>query len=662
MVCWLALLVCSSAVAQQSNDIGTSTESTKAPPSQQSSSDQSSTAEIVKAPAKPNPEFVSPRAVMMTFLDAMNRAGKETGEQRKKMIDLAVETLQIPADGNITDDSVDLATKLWGILNRLHLVRDIYLPDESWIKAYDLKSFDYYPRQKGTYYYYGIPEWKTKGTVRVYPPFDTKFPDGVIRFVRLENGEWRFSAKTVSQIHNFYTAVEDLSPRIDVDERSLSLPLRIRSYFPKSMRDDEFAGIEYWQWISLFIFIFIGLVVDLLLRVVFRFIVKAIIKRRGASASNEAIQGLVRPLGLLCAGLVWTVLLPALGLAKTPHDILFVAVHLLTMVAGVWAAFRVTDVVGEALASKAAQTDTKFDDLLVPLVRKSAKVFILAFGLIYIADSLNIEILPLLTGLGIGGAAIAFASKDTIENFFGSIAVIVDRPFEVGDWIATGDVEGTVESLGFRSTRVRTFYNSLITIPNSNLVRAVVDNYGQRKYRRYKTTVSLTYDTPPDKIEAFCEGIRETIRLHPYTRKDYYHVWLNEFNDSSLDVLVYIFFETPEWGTELRERHRFMLDVIRLADELGVEFAFPTQTLHLYKEETNRETADSIVNPSAVKPVPQKEERRSRRLGARVARKINEEAEWRNGIKPEPVQFGAVALPDPEADPDSQIEDRTAGG
>jgi MscS family membrane protein len=97
--------------------------------------------------------------------------------------------------------------------------------------------------------------------------------------------------------------------------------------------------------------------------------------------------------------------------------------------------------------------------------------------------------------------------------------------------------------------------------------------------------VSIAYSTPPEKIASFCEGIRELLRLHPYTRKDYYQVWLNEFSASSLDVLVYVFWSTPDWPTELRERHRFMLDIIRLAGELGVEFAFPTQTIYMRNED-----------------------------------------------------------------------------
>ncbi|CAN0584394.1 unnamed protein product, partial [Laminaria digitata] len=212
-------------------------------------------------------------------------------------------------------------------------------------------------------------------------------------------------------------------------------------------------------------------------------------------------------------------------LPPTPTIVLLVAVKVIWIAAIVWGGFKVTDLLGEWLSIQAGKTETKFDDLLVPMVKRTAKIFIAAIGLVYLASAFSIEILPLLTGLGIGGLAVAFAAKDTIENFFGSVAVILDRPFEIGDWIYVNEVEGTVEDLGFRSTRIRTFYNSLVTVPNATLVRAKVDNYGRRRFRRFKTMINVTYDTHPDKIEAFCSGIREIIKLHPYTRKDYYHVW-----------------------------------------------------------------------------------------------------------------------------------------
>ena len=127
-------------------------------------------------------------------------------------------------------------------------------------------------------------------------------------------------------------------------------------------------------------------------------------------------------------------------------------------------------------------------------------------------------------------------------------------------------------------------------MPNANLIRANVDNFGRRSYRRIKTNLSLTYDTPPEKIEAFCEGIREIIRCHPHTRKDYYHVYFNQFNSSSLDILLYCFLDVSEWAIELRERQRLFLDIVRLANRLKLSFAFPTQSLHMVKPEDLHET------------------------------------------------------------------------
>jgi MscS family membrane protein len=130
-----------------------------------------------------------------------------------------------------------------------------------------------------------------------------------------------------------------------------------------------------------------------------------------------------------------------------------------------------------------------------------------------------------------------------------------------------------------RSTRIRTFYNSIVTIPNNNLITAVIDNMGARYYRRFRTFVSVPLDTEPERIDAFCEGIRELIRRHPYTRKDLFHVYLHEFKTYSLDILLNVFFVCPDSAIEFRERGRLISDILRLAKELGVRFAVPTQTL-----------------------------------------------------------------------------------
>ena len=270
-----------------------------------------------------------------------------------------------------------------------------------------------------------------------------------------------------------------------------------------------------------------------------------------------------------------------LGLPEQALLVLLVTVKFLASAAGVWIACRLVDLVSAWLDRRAQRTENKIDDVLAPLITRTLKIFVTVIGLIFVADNLNIDVTGLIAGLGLGGLAFALAAKDMVQKLFGSIIVLLDRTFTVGDWIKVGDQEGTVERLGFRSTRIRTFYNSVVTVPNSQFITATVDNRGERRFRRLSTKFTIAYETPPDRIEAFCEGIREVVRQHPYMRKDYYHVYLNGLGGSALEVLVYVFWETPDWSTELRERHRFLIDCLRLAGRLGVEYAYPTQTLYL---------------------------------------------------------------------------------
>ncbi|MEW8341928.1 MAG: mechanosensitive ion channel family protein, partial [Candidatus Thiodiazotropha taylori] len=324
--------------------------------------------------------------------------------------------------------------------------------------------------------------------------------------------------------------------------------------------------------------------------------------------------------------LIWWSGINLMGLSENVMLILLVAVKFLASISGVWAAYRLVDLVSAFLHKRAQMTENKLDDALVPLIPRTLKIFVTVIGFVFIADNLNVDISSLLAGLGLGGLAFALAAKDMVQNLFGSVTVLMDRTFSVGDWIVVDGVEGSVERIGFRSTRIRTFYNSVVTVPNSKFITATVDNMGERRYRRLSCKLSLTYDTPPDRIEAFCEGVRELVRQHPYMRKDYYQVYLNEFAASSLDVLLYVFWETPEWNTELRERHRFMLDILRLAQGLGVEFAFPTQTLYMKQEEGDGSGSDEMSQSKA------------QQLGQSLAQQIVADTTG-TGVKPPPVTF-----------------------
>ena len=125
-------------------------------------------------------------------------------------------------------------------------------------------------------------------------------------------------------------------------------------------------------------------------------------------------------------------------------------------------------------------------------------------------------------------------------------------------------------------------------MPNNTLTNTHIDNFGKRKYRRLNTKIGIAYDTPAEKIEAFCEGIRQIVLAHKWTRKEYFHVYLNNLGDSSLEILLYVFWNAPDWSRELNEKHRLLLDILRLGKEQGIEFAFPTQTIHLQQVENGQ--------------------------------------------------------------------------
>jgi len=407
---------------------------------------------------------------------------------------------------------------------------------------------------------------------------------GRIVLEKQPDGGWLFSSNTVEAIPEMMQEVE----RMDVldgieDIRSMQRTSWIRELMPAQLLSEGFL-LDWWQWLAILGVIAAGALVDVAARYIFATFATRAVRRKGFEVEKDRLKEYSRPVGLLAMAVLWATQLAALMLPPVAEAILTVAVKFIAAASFVWLAYEGVEAIGRILIQRAQEEQDTFNEAIVGFVSRVLKIFVVAFGIVFVAHNIGVNVGSLLAGLGLGGLAFALAAKDTVENLFGSITVLVDRPFRVGDWITIdGSIDGTVESLGLRSTRVRTFYNSVITVPNSMLIRQPVDNYGARQYRRWRTMLAVTYDTPPEKIDAFCEGIRELVRLHPYTRKDYYHIYASEFGAHSLDILVYIFFDAPDWGTELRERHRLFIAILRLADQLGIEFAFPTQTLHLAK-------------------------------------------------------------------------------
>lgn len=392
-----------------------------------------------------------------------------------------------------------------------------------------------------------------------------RLPDVVVE--RQGDGQWRWTRASLDQVEELHA------------ETFSAVGERLMRNMPEWLRGAVF-GVELWQYLALLLVFLVGFV----LRKVIQFIVtnrmQSVAHRLGSRWVALLANAVAAPLStLVMAGVVW-VSYPQLRLPIGAALAVAVSVRVLATISFVWAAYRLVDVFSEAMSIRASRTESKLDDQLVPLVRRSLKVVTVIIGALFVLQNLDVDVGSLLAGLGIGGLAFALAAKDTLANFFGSIMIFADRPFQIGDWVVISGAEGIVEEVGFRSTRIRTFYNSVITLPNSKIADAQVDNYGARIYRRTYVTVRLSYDTTPEQMQSFVEGVRAIIRANEYSRKDYYEIHFSGFGEHSLDVMLYFFFKVSNWSEELRERHNVYLEVLRLAKELGVRFAIPTQRLH----------------------------------------------------------------------------------
>lgn len=384
------------------------------------------------------------------------------------------------------------------------------------------------------------------------------------------NNNWFYSKRTTEAIPEMHREIYPLGSDF------------LMNLFPVNLAHKEVLGLQFWQLMGGLLIIVLSFVLHRLLTFILELIIRRMAKKYSSAETQvELIHQIARPLSLILITITLAVFVPVLQLPIKFAKYLIILLNILTPLFATIGFYKGVDLLTFFMQRAAAKTTTTLDDQLVPLVRRALKVFVVLIGILIVLQNLNFNITALLAGISIGGLALALAAQDTIKNLFGSIMIFVDRPFQIGDWINFDGKDGTVEEVGFRSTRVRTFANSVISVPNGRIADMTVDNLGLRTYRRFTTNLTIAYDTPPALIEAFVAGLRQIVDQHPDTRKDYYHVYLNNLNSHSIDILFYVFFNVLGWPEELKARHEVIMQIIELAETLGVRFAFPTQTLHI---------------------------------------------------------------------------------
>jgi len=249
-----------------------------------------------------------------------------------------------------------------------------------------------------------------------------------------------------------------------------------------------------------------------------------------------------------------------------------------------WAALKIIKFLGIILMAKAELTESKSDDQIIPFLMEIIKVVAVTLGtFIFMGSVFKVDVGALIAGLGIGGLALALAAKESLENLLASFVIFFDKPFVIGDLVTVNGVTGSIEKIGFRSTRIRTLEKSYLTLPNRLMIDNVLDNLSLRTFRRVSFKIGVLYGTSEEQLKQIVEEIQNFIDNHPHTNQDG-EIHFIEFGASSLDIMVLYYIDTMDWSVFLKIKEEINFEIMRIVQAHGADFAFPTQTIHLEKD------------------------------------------------------------------------------
>lgn len=264
-----------------------------------------------------------------------------------------------------------------------------------------------------------------------------------------------------------------------------------------------------------------------------------------------------------------------------------------------WIVLRIIDFISHVLLFKASLTESKSDDQLVPFLKELFKTIVVFIGFFTLLGFVfEVNVLTLITGLGIGGIAIALAAKESLENLIGSFTIFLDKPFVVGDLVKVDGVEGTVEKVGFRSTLIRTTEKTMATIPNKGMIDGVLENMSLRNFRRVKFSFGITYETNAETIKKIVDEIKTFIRAHEDTSDDG-NAYFEGFGDSSLNIEVIYFVSITAYNDYLSIKQEINFKIMEIVMRNKSDFAYPTQRLISDKTSTaidNKEVGNDATD------------------------------------------------------------------
>ena len=361
----------------------------------------------------------------------------------------------------------------------------------------------------------------------------------------------------------------------------------------KEIFQEDFGESSWGRLFASFVIILLTYVARKIVGYLFENWLHRIAAKTSWEFDDKMVPAMRAPVGWMVFVIGLFIALTILNLSPEWDKAILLGVKAATMTIVFWGILKAVDVLAETMMGIAKQKDMAVYGF-IPLIQKAARTFLLVVAVILVVQNLGYSVSSLLAGLGIGGLAVALAAQETLGNFFGSVSLVADRPFKVGDWIQVGDkVDGDVEAIGMRSTKVRTWSKSLMSIPNKVLANEMIENWSRMPKRRVKQYIGVTYSTPADTMHDLVEDIKQLLRDDEGVQQDFILVNFTDFGDSSLQILVYYFTTTTAWLKHMDIRQRINIKIMKAVEVRGASMAFPTRSLHFEGEIAER-IADGI--------------------------------------------------------------------
>jgi MscS family membrane protein len=400
-----------------------------------------------------------------------------------------------------------------------------------------------------------------------------KTPSGSLDILleRVERGNsppiWLFSAETLKDVPEIYKELDELS---------------IEPYLPKFLVSTWFLWFPIWKWFLFLLLTPLSFGLSILVTRLFSVMLLLVVHRIAKIRVDQLVARLTGPLRILVFALaIW--FLSYLSRSVVSSVFLTYVASTLTVIGATWLCVRVIDLVFKLKQGQLVATASDKISLM-QLGRKLSKIMAVTVGTVVVFYIAGINIAAVLTGLGIGGIAIAFAAQKTLENLFGGMMIISDQPIRVGDFCRAGDYLGTVENIGLRSTRIRTLKRTVVSVPNGQLAVMSLENFAMRDKVWFHHTLRLRYETTADQLRYILAKIRKMLYEHSKVESSSARIRLTGFGTSSLDLEVFAYVLETEYEPFLHVQEDLLLRIMDIVEASGSGFAFPSQTTYIGKD------------------------------------------------------------------------------